>query len=129
MKILNILFVGTVTTALVSGCYSRRTVIKERGRPSAPRTVIYEHGGAAAPVREVREVVVVDAPPAPQVELPGLAPGRDHVWVPGHWTRSSDRWVWMSGRWELRPHPTSVYMPGHWERRGNGYIWREGYWQ
>ena len=75
------------------------------------------------------EVVVVEAPPSEPVEISGVAPGPNHVWVPGHWSRSNDRWVWVSGRWEVRPSPTSAYVPGHWEKRDGGYIWREGYWQ
>ncbi|MFN7140280.1 MAG: hypothetical protein ACK4UN_13170, partial [Limisphaerales bacterium] len=77
----------------------------------------------------IRETVVVDAPPAPQQEVVGVPPSGEHVWIPGHWSRSGDRWVWVSGRWEARPTPVSVYVPGHWESRGDGYVWREGYWK
>ena len=97
------------------------------------REIIREPAGAPTPVSTrttVRETVTVDAPPpAPQVETIGVAPSGEHVWVPGHWSREGDRWVWMSGRWEMRPTPTAVYVPGHWEAQGSGYVWREGYWK
>jgi hypothetical protein len=113
MKLLNSVFLVAATSLIATGCFSRREVIHERA-------------GAPAPVREI---VVMETPPAPQVEAMGVTPGPDYVWMSGHWTRSGDRWVWTSGRWELRPSATSIYMPGHWEKRGAGYVWREGYWK
>lgn len=102
-----------VVVVTVTGCYTRREIIRERAGVQVP----------------AREIVVVESPPAPRVETMGIAPTRDHVWVPGHWSRNGDRWIWSSGRWELRPSPAAVYRPGHWERTPDGYIWREGYWR
>lgn len=110
---LTVVLSGIVIVA--SGCFSRRTVV-------------YETAGAPAPV-VTKEVVVVSAPPAPQVEVSGVAPSDEHVWIAGHWTRTGDRWTWVSGQWERRPSTTAIYVPGHWERKGEGYIWREGYWK
>ena len=38
-------------------------------------------------------------PPAPRVEVIGLAPYRGAVWVPGHWARGRYDWIWVSGHW------------------------------
>ncbi len=38
-------------------------------------------------------------PPAPRVEVIGVAPYRSAVWVPGHWVRGRYDWVWIRGRW------------------------------
>jgi hypothetical protein len=114
MKPRNLLLMIAVTAVGTTGCYTRKEII---------------HEPAGATVTTTKEVVVVDTPPAAQVETIGVAPSPDHVWMPGHWTRDGNRWVWMSGRWEVRPNPASIYVPGHWEKRGDGYIWREGYWR
>ncbi|MBA4149883.1 MAG: YXWGXW repeat-containing protein [Verrucomicrobia bacterium] len=113
-----ILSIASFAAVAVTGCYTEREIIREPAGavPTSSRTV-------------VRETVVVDQPPVPQVEAVGVAPSGEHVWVPGHWMRQGDRWVWMSGRYDLRPTPTAVYMPGHWDRQGNGFVWREGYWK
>lgn len=113
MKLLKLVLATAAMVLIATGCYTRREIIHERA--GAPTTV--------------REVVITETPPAPQVEVMGVAPGPDYVWLPGHWTRSGDRWVWTSGRWELRPSATSVYVPGHWEKHNGGYVWREGYWK
>jgi hypothetical protein len=42
------------------------------------------------------------APPAPRVEVVGVAPYTGAHWVRGHWG-------WRHGRWE--------WIPGHWSRR------------
>lgn len=43
--------------------------------------------------------VVAVRPPAPRVEVIGVAPYRGAVWVPGHWVRGRYDWVWVGGRW------------------------------
>lgn len=120
------LFLALVGTALAAtGCFSRREIIHERS--GAPREVVVRT--EAPPAAATREIIVVEAPPAPRVETMGVAPSADHVWVPGNWTRSGNQWIWSSGHWDLRPAAKSVYVPGHWERQGGGYVWREGYWK
>ena len=110
MNVNKLFFAASAAAILTTGCYTKKEVV-------------YEPAGAS------REVVVVDTPPAPEVETMGVAPSANHVWIPGHWTRQGDRWMWSSGHWDLRPTSSSVYVPGHWEKRGDGYLWREGYWK
>lgn len=75
-------------------------------------------------------VWVRTAPPTIQVEAIATAPGTGYVWVPGyhHWNGST--YVWVTGRWELRPRPRAIWVPGHWRHhRGHGWYWVEGYWK
>ncbi|HEX3035193.1 MAG TPA: YXWGXW repeat-containing protein [Thermodesulfobacteriota bacterium] len=52
-------------------------------------------------------------PPAHRSLDPGVPPSYDYVWIPGHWERSGDQWVWVDGQWVLPPHDDSVYVTGH----------------
>ena len=96
---------------LSTGCAHRRTV--------------YVTNPAMAPGDEV---VVTETPPAPQVEVVGVAPGPEYIWVPGWWEWHG-RWVWMEGRWTVGPHPHARWEPGHWVHHGRGYVWRPGRWR
>src|SRR5215208_3808897 len=94
---------------LVSGCHTRR---------------VYSPVVATAPTREI---VVTEAPPAPRQEVIGVAPSPSHVWVQGHWTYRSGRYVWMPGHHELRPRPTAAWVAGHWDRTSRGWVWTPGH--
>ena len=43
-------------------------------------------------------------PPPVQVELIPVAPGPQHVWVPGHWSwrPGLGEYVWVAGHWTVR---------------------------
>lgn len=74
--------------AALSGCATRtKTVVVERTTRTAPAEVL----------------VVRPAEPPPRVEVIGVAPYHNAVWVKGHWD-----WRPRSGRY--------VWMPGHWHR-------------
>lgn len=141
----------SLTIVTMTGCYTEPKVVREpAGAPITTRTTVSKTvtvDESPAPVRKtvivdqpaVAETVIVDEPrvtttivdqpPAARVETAGVAPSAGQAWVPGHWTREADRWVWKSGQWEARPTPTAIYVPGHWENRADGYIWKEGYWK
>lgn len=108
-KLLIPLLAGTM---LATGCYSHRVYVHDRG-----------------PV--VREVVVTEAPPAPRVEVIGVAPSPRHVWISGHWAWDGRgrHYAWVNGYWEVRPREYASYTPGHWERTGNTWVYVEGYWK
>ena len=74
------------------------------------------------------EVIVTATPPPPQVEVVGMAPGPEFVWVPGCWEWHG-HWVWAGGRWAVGPHPHAHWIPGRWARRGHGHVWIHGYWR
>lgn len=72
--------------------------------------------------------VVEQSPPAPIVEVVPVAPSPDYYWVPGYW-RWNGTWVWVGGRWSVRPWHGAVWLGGHWGRHGRGYIWVGGRWR
>lgn len=47
-------------------------------------------------------LMVPGPPPAPMVEVRGVAPGPAFVWIGGCWTWRS-RWVWTGGSWGVPP--------------------------
>ncbi len=101
------------TVLLGSGCVERRVVYVRQPAPPPPA------GG---------EVVVTEAPPAPQVEVVGIAPGPEFVWMPGAWEWRG-RWFWVGGRWAAGPHPGALWVQGRWIRHGHGHVWVRGYWR
>src|SRR5690348_13281205 len=66
--------------------------------------------------------IVYEEPPAERVEIRGVAPSRDHIWIKGHYIRRGREWVWEPGRWELH-HGRGEYVAGHWEREGRGWVY------
>lgn len=69
-------------------------------------------------------------PPVAQVEVVGVAPGPEFVWIPGahRWVGTS--FVWVPGRWERRPARAVRWEPGRWEHHGSrGWRWHEGRWR
>ncbi|MBZ5588577.1 MAG: hypothetical protein LAO05_08440 [Acidobacteriia bacterium] len=73
-------------------------------------------------------LMVPGPPPAPMVEVRGVAPGPAFVWIGGCWTWRS-RWVWTGGSWGVPPHPRAVWIPGRWYRHGGRWRWNPGYWR
>jgi hypothetical protein len=74
-------------------------------------------------------VIAPSAPPPTQVEVVPVAPGPDYAWAPGYWSWDGHVWIWVGGRWALRPYPRAVWTRPHWERHGRGYVWRGGHWR
>lgn len=73
-------------------------------------------------------VVAPTAPPAPQVEVVPVAPSPYYGWAPGYWAWNGG-WVWIGGRYVVRPTPGAVWVGGHWGRHGHGYVWIGGGWR
>ena len=69
------------------------------------------------------------APPAEQVEVIGVAPGPDYVWIGGHHEWRGGAYVWVSGRWAVRPHHRARWVRGHWRHNRYGWYWVEGHWR
>jgi hypothetical protein len=72
--------------------------------------------------------MVEQAPPPPRGEVVPVAPGPDYNWVPGYWTWNGT-WIWLGGRWGIRPWHGAAWSSGHWARHGRGYIWIGGRWR
>jgi hypothetical protein len=71
--------------------------------------------------------VVAVAPPAPQVEVYGVAPGPGYFWVGGYWGWEGGRHVWHGGNWE-RPRPGYAWVPHRWVHERDGWHFAQGHW-
>jgi hypothetical protein len=73
-------------------------------------------------------IVVMQAPPAAQQEVPTARPSADHVWVAGYWTWRNNQYQWMAGHWEIPPRGGAVWVPPRWQPEGTSWRFYEGYW-
>jgi hypothetical protein len=112
LSILVLPFVGCVT----------RTVYVERPGATPSAEVV------TAPPTASAEVVVQEPPPPLRTEVIVEPPGPGYVWTPGYWSWQG-RWVWIGGRYVVRPHPHAVWVTGRWVRRGHGHVWVAGRWR
>ena len=104
-------FFITAALPLLSGCL----VVREHPhRYRAVETVVVEEPGT---------------PPTPRYEVVTVCPGPEQVWVPGCYEWQRGGWVWIGGRWALRPHRGAVWLAPHWEHRGRGHVWIGGGWR
>lgn len=71
--------------------------------------------------------VVLVAPPAPRVEVIGVAPSPGSVWIGGYWNWVGGRHVWVPGRWD-RGRPGYHWEAYAWVREGDGWRIRPGRW-
>lgn len=71
---------------------------------------------------------VAAAPPAPQVEVIGVAPGPGYFWVGGWWTWNSSRYVWRPGYWSAH-RPGYRWVPHEWHRGPGGWQSHPGQWR
>lgn len=72
--------------------------------------------------------LVVAPPPAPEVEVIGVAPAPGYFWIHGFWGWEGGRHVWVPGRWEA-PRPGYRWVPHAWVGEGNGYRLHPGRWE
>ncbi|HLY68510.1 MAG TPA: YXWGXW repeat-containing protein [Puia sp.] len=70
----------------------------------------------------------VDSQPADVVDVQGVAPGPDYVWIGGDWVWSGGTYVWHSGHW-VRGRAGRSWNAGHWEHGGRGFRWHRGGWR
>ena len=78
-------------------------------------------------IEPVQEHRIVQAPPAPIVEVIPAAPYPDSYWIPGHWRWEHERYVWNAGHWE-QARPNMVYQHAHWDYEHGEWIFRPGRW-
>ncbi len=72
--------------------------------------------------------VVAVAPPAPQVEVIGVAPGPGYVWGAGYWDWVGGRHVWVGGHW-MAGRPGYHWVPHRWVGYRGGYRMARGHWE
>jgi len=86
---------------------------------------------AAPPVAVVEaapaEVVVRTKPPVERVEVIGVAPSANHVWIKGHWHWNGVEWIWNPGRYEIRRVGLQWY-PAQYVERGGAMYYVSGHW-
>jgi hypothetical protein len=75
------------------------------------------------------QVYVRIGPPPVVVEHPGPPPGAGYVWIHGYHRWDGNAYVWVPGRYEVRPRPRAVWVDGHWRHTRHGWIWIEGHWR
>ena len=112
--------VGAIAGALIGGSMGNEADQREGN-------VIITH---EREVRTTVIVADVPQPPAKPSERIPRRPSEDAVWVSGYWIyNSNDRYEWEPGRWEIPPRGCTAYVPPHWTRQGNGYVYMRGYWR
>jgi hypothetical protein len=72
--------------------------------------------------------VVMVAPPEPRVEVYGVAPAPDYVWLGGYWNWVGGRHEWVAGRWSP-PNPGHHWVAHQWVRQGDGWRMKPGHWE
>jgi hypothetical protein len=69
-------------------------------------------------------------PPAPRVEVIGVAPGPGFVFLRGYYRWYDGAYLWVPGRWERPPYERAMWVPGRWRQYPNqGWYWTDGRWQ
>ncbi len=100
-------------------------------QPPATHTVTQTQSGTTvaypSPVG-ASSIVVMQAPPQAQQEVPSARPSRDHVWIPGYWSWRTDRYEWMAGHWQVPSRFGAVWVPPRWQPEGTSWRYYEGYW-
>ena len=84
---------------------------------------------AACPPPPPGRIYVRTAPPVAVVEVEGVAPGPEFVWIRGYHRWDGRAYVWDPGRWERRPQARAVWVEGHWVKHRKGWYWEEGHWR
>ncbi len=70
---------------------------------------------------------VAVAPPPPQVEVIGVAPGPGYIWIGGFWNWVGNRHAWVSGHWAPQ-RPGHAWSGPRWYRDGPGWRQEPGRW-
>ena len=79
----------------------------------------------------VSDWVVADIVPVPARKAPAVAgarPSNEHIWIPGEWKRTGDKWEWEAGHWLKPPHRNAEWIHGHWSHIADKWHWTPGHW-
>ena len=84
-------------------------------------------GCASAPRGE--RIYVREAPPPERREVIVESPGRDYVWLRGHWAYAGGGYAWVPGRWVRPEREHNRWVEGRWVHDRGGWYYIEGHWR
>ena len=75
-------------------------------------------------------------PPVPRAEMvppppgppPGTAADQVMVWRHGHYEWNGATYIWVPGRYMVRPAGMTRFVDGHWAMRNGAWVWIGGHW-
>jgi hypothetical protein len=74
-------------------------------------------------------VYVRERPPARVLEVRGLAPARNYVWISGQHEWRGNTYVWVPGRYAVPAAGFRHWQDGQWKHDRNGWYWVDGHWR
>ncbi|HKR54785.1 MAG TPA: hypothetical protein VJS20_00680 [Gemmatimonadales bacterium] len=95
----------------------------------AVAAVLFAGALACVPPPPPGAVVVERRPPPDRVEVIGVAPAPNYIWIAGHWGWSGGDYMWIGGRWSPIERGYRRWEPGHWRHHGHEWYWVEGHWR
>ena len=106
----------------------RRTIFRSLAVVSMA-AVVALGSGCASHSKTASATVVIGAPPAPRVDKRSPRPGKQYIWVQGHWERSRGQYVWAPGRW-VKAKKNHIWVDGYWlkHKKSGDWVWVAGYW-
>jgi hypothetical protein len=75
------------------------------------------------------QAVIRVGPPRPLVEVRGVRPSPNHVWVAGYHRWDGNAYAWNAGRWEAPPRPHAVWVAPRYRHTRDGYVFVDGRWR
>src|SRR5437899_1300315 len=78
---------------------------------------------ASAPRGE--RIYVREAPPPDRYDDRRDSPGRDYVYLRGHWAYAGGGYAWVPGRWVLPERAHRRWVEGRWVRDRSGWYYIE----
>ncbi len=80
----------------------------------------------AAPLASAAEIII--APPAPRIEVRGIAPHPGWIWTDGYWDWVGRGYVWVPGRW-VTPRRGYHWVGHRWVHDRHGWHLQRGHWE
>lgn len=84
---------------------------------------------ACGPTPPPGAVYVERGPPPDRTEVIVQRPGRDFVWIKGHWSWTGRDYDWVPGHWASMERGYRGWVPGHWVHHRRGWYYIDGHWR
>jgi hypothetical protein len=86
--------------------------------------------GCASVPAQGQRVYVREGPPPLRREVIVERPGRDYVYIRGHWVYGrGGGYAWVPGRWERPEGRRHQWVEGRWAHDRGGWYYIEGRWR